>query len=47
MGAEEVEIFSDSRLVVSQVEGSFELPYVVVLEVVRDTVSMFSKGKCG
>ena len=32
---------------VSQVEGSFELLYVVVLEVVRGTVSMFLKGKCG
>lgn len=39
LGADEVEIFSNSRLVVSQVEESFEVKdphYVIVLEVLQD-----------
>lgn len=50
LGADEVEIFSNSRLVVSQAEESFEVKdphYVIVLEVVQDSTSMFLKSECG
>ena len=47
LGANEVEIFSNSRLVVSQVDGSFEVLYVTLFKIGQDFASMFPKSESG
>ena len=47
LGANEVEIFSNSRLVVSQVDGSFEVLYVTLFKIGQDFASMFLKSESG
>ena len=48
IGAREVEIYLDSRLVVSQVQGSFKARDALIkeyLQVVRQVMSQFLKAK--
>ncbi|XP_075664668.1 uncharacterized protein LOC142634253 [Castanea sativa] len=48
LGAQEVEIYSDSRLVVNQVQGNFEAkdPWMIdYLRLVKQTMSLFQKVK--
>ena len=47
LGDEEVEVFLDSKLVVSQIEGPYECPYAAVLEVVQGPTNGLSISKCG
>ena len=47
LGAKEVEIFLNSRLVVGQVDGSFEVLYVTLFKIGQDFASMFLKSESG